>query len=131
MPEDENEEELHGEFGCTMGEDEHGLYFRAEYELVEDEDGDCRPVGASIHTHLHGVPAPAAAATLAMAAVKMLSDHMAHDIFESIGLHSLAHAMASAAAKQYLIHAIESLPDNTDDYSMAVPDDISELLKGE
>lgn len=115
---------------CSWSEDEHGMIFRAEYEVVGDEDGNCHPIGASVNTHLHGVPPEAATATMVMAAVKMLADHMAHTTFGMFA-DNVAHVMATAAAKAYLTSAIESLSDDSDEYAMEIPNDISELLKGD
>jgi muconolactone delta-isomerase len=116
---------------CGLGEDDHAVFFRVEYEVTVDEDDNVNAQAATVDSHLHGVPAPIAAGTIMLAAVRMMSDHMAHTMFDVIGNHELAHELAHAAAKQYMIHAIKSLPEDHDGYSVSIPNDISELLKGE
>lgn len=119
MANDEDCVENDGKFEVSIG---------IEFEMVTDEDGDLVPRAAAVRTHVHNVPLEAATRTLVMVAQKMLSDHMAHTLFEGCPSHELAHAMARAAATAYLTDAIKNTPFGGDVVSTIIPDDISELF---
>lgn len=123
MPEDEDQ--------CGLGEEDHAFFFKAEYELTDGEDGESSIAVAAVSTHLHSVPPDAAIKTMVLTALTLLADHMAQDIYESFPHMDVAHAMASLGAKKYLISVIESMPEDMGMFSANVPDDISELLKGD
>lgn len=113
---------------CGATNDDHQVLIKVEYDVKDDGDGGLEPSAASIHSHVHNVPTEVAAQTLVIIAVKMLADHMAHDMFEGMSDHTAAHAMGTAASKAFLTAVLHHLPDSFDLLSVAVPDDLSELL---
>lgn len=116
---------------CGRGEDDHEVVVNIEFELTTDGDGDVSPAAAGIRSHIHNVPVDLAATTLVIVATKFLADHMAHDTFDGCPSHALAHTLANAAAKAYLIDTIKRLPESIDDIALVIPDDISSLLEGD
>jgi hypothetical protein len=115
---------------CGREDDEHAVSVQIQFGLTEDEDGDVMPVAAAVNSHVHNVPVELAATTLLVVAHKFLADHMAHETFDGFG-HKIAHAMADASAKAYLIQVISNMPDHVTAISIDVPDDISTLLEGD
>jgi hypothetical protein len=115
---------------CGRDENAHEVIVNVEFTI--EEHGDViKPQLAVIHSHVHNVPHELAASTLLTVAHKLLADHMAHDTFESVSNHSLAHAMGRASAAAYLIEALKTMPDEDSAVSAYVPDDISSLLEGD
>jgi hypothetical protein len=121
------DEENHG-MECDAGDDDHIVAVRIEYLMGEDDDGDPVPRAASIQSHCHGVPPLAAAQTLLLTAQNFITQHLAHDTFESCPDEGLKHAMAAASAAVYMKKMIDDLPDLVDEVVFSVPNDLSELL---
>lgn len=114
---------------CEHDDDQHEVTIGIEYELVEgEEEGTVDARAAAIQTHIHNVPVEIAAQTLVIIAHKLLSDHMAHTLFESCPNHEIAHAMGRAAAAVLLGEAVKNMPSPENMISTIIPDDISELL---
>lgn len=111
---------------CGEGEDDHTFSLRLEFELQEEEDGRVSPSTIAIHSHIHNCPSEAVAETLVIVAHKMLSDAMAHNAFENVADHSIAHRMGQAAASAMLAEVLRRAPEALS-MEVQVPDDISEL----
>jgi hypothetical protein len=56
---------------------------------------------------------------------------MAHDTFEHVEDHALAHTMAEGAASAVLLETLRNIPGHTDMVPVVVPDDISSLIEGD
>lgn len=115
---------------CGVADDAHEVLLRFEYDLTVDPETDrVKAHSATVHNHIHGVPLEVAVQTMAMTAVKLLGDHMAHTTFEGCPSPELAHSLGATAAKAFLVEYIQGLPDlEVVDFS-DIPDDISSLLE--
>lgn len=116
---------------CGSGEDDHEVLVKIEFDTSESDDGVIHCGSATIHSHVHNVPPEAAAQTLVMVAHKILAEHMAHTMFETCSDHTVAHAMADAAAAAMLAATASQIPGKAEMIPLEVPDDISSLIEGD
>jgi hypothetical protein len=125
-----NENEDH-RLDCDAGAEDHRVTIRIDFVLDVDEDGDATPRAAAINTHIHGVPPMLAAQTLMLIAQRTVVQYLAHEVFEGCGDEEIQHAMAEASAPVYMKKLIDRMPDVAEEYTVQVPDDLSELLGDE
>jgi hypothetical protein len=115
------------EDNCGAGDDDHTVRVNIEFFIEADEDA-VHVKGASIHSHIHGVPPVVAAQTLLIVAQRAVVGWLAHTAFDEIPSSEVAHAMAEASAAVYMKKMIDDLPDAVEALEITIPDNISELL---